>query len=127
MPIRRSEDGGLRVALVTSRDTRRWVIPKGWPWPDRDDHQAAAEEAREEAGLLGEIGATSIGTYTYGKRQKSRVVPIQVTVFVLVVTTELDDWPEQDERRRVWFTITEAADAVHEAELADLIRGLAAA
>jgi 8-oxo-dGTP pyrophosphatase MutT (NUDIX family) len=53
LPVRRNPDGSLSVLLVTSRETRRWVIPKGWPWPDRDDYVAATEEAREEAGVLG--------------------------------------------------------------------------
>ena len=30
LPYRLS-DGGLEILLVTPRDTRRWVIPKGWP------------------------------------------------------------------------------------------------
>ena len=50
LPVRRNPDGSLSVLLVTSRQTRRWVIPKGWPWPKHEDHVAAAEEAREEAG-----------------------------------------------------------------------------
>ena len=65
LPVRREADGSLLVLLVTSRDRRRWVIPKGWPWPDREDCVAAAEEAREEAGVLGRaqsIGSTPIAS-----------------------------------------------------------------
>ena len=36
LPVRYSHDGLVLVLLVTSRETARWVIPKGWPWPDRE-------------------------------------------------------------------------------------------
>ena len=124
LPVRRGDDGEWRIMLVTSRETRRWVVPKGWPWPDRPDHEAAAEEAREEAGLLGKVASRSIGTYSYDKRRRSGVVPVLVTVFVLEVTDELDGWPEQDQRQRTWFTVSDAAAAVDEPELAALIRSL---
>lgn len=48
VPLRREADGTQFVLLVTSRDTRRWIIPKGWPWPGVEDWIAATEEAREE-------------------------------------------------------------------------------
>ena len=124
LPVRRGDDGEWRIMLVTSRETRRWVVPKGWPWPDRPDHEAAAEEAREEAGLLGKVASRSIGTYSYDKRRRSGVVPVLVSVFVLEVTDELDGWPEQDQRQRTWFTVSAAAAAVDEPELAALIRSL---
>jgi hypothetical protein len=31
LPWRIGEDGMHQVMLLTSRETRRWVIPKGWP------------------------------------------------------------------------------------------------
>lgn len=124
LPFRRLEDGSLRVLLVTSRETRRYVIPKGWPWRGVKDHKAAAEEAREEAGILGKARKKSIGTYTYDKRQPEGVVPVRVRVFLLEVIEELDEWPESAERKRTWFTPERAARAVDEPELARLIRAL---
>lgn len=124
LPFRRVEDGSLRVLLVTSRETRRYVIPKGWPWRGVKDHRAAAEEAREEAGIIGKAGKKSIGSYTYDKRQPDGVVPVRVRVFLLEVSRELDEWPESAERKRTWFTPEKAARAVDEPELAELIRAL---
>ena len=124
LPVRRDEDGILRVLLVTSRETRRYVIPKGWPWRGVKDHNAAAEEAREEAGILGRIARKALGTYTYDKRRDTDTVPVRVKVFLLVVEKELDEWPESSQRRRVWFTPAKAAAAVDEPELAELIRTL---
>ena len=69
LPVRRTPSGALRVLLVTSRETRRMVIPKGWPWRGVKDYKAAAEEAREEAGILGKTRKKPIGSYTYFKRK----------------------------------------------------------
>lgn len=126
LPVRRTPTGQLRVLLVTSRETRRLVIPKGWPWPGVKDHKAAAEEAREEAGIRGRIGKSAIGSYSYEKRRLGGDVPVRVKVYLLEVDEVLDDWPEKDERVRVWLTPTRAADAVAEEELADMLRNLPA-
>lgn len=125
LPVRRDEAGNLQVLLVTSRETRRWVIPKGWPWPDVPDYQAAANEAREEAGIVGTTRPQSIGSYGYGKRRKGSVLDVEVAVFLLEVTFEEASWPEQGQRERAWFTPDAAARAVHEPELQALIRTIA--
>lgn len=122
LPFRRGEDGRLKVLLVTSRETRRLVIPKGWPWRGQKDHKAAAGEALEEAGIVGRAGKKAIGDYTYEKRLPDKIVSVKVTVFPLEVEQELEQWPEQGERERVWCSPTKAAAAVDEPELAELIR-----
>ena len=100
LPVRHWHDGSLLVLLITSRGTGRWLIPKGWPWPDCEEWVTAREEAREEAGVLGKTHPESIGSYTYDKRGRTGVVPVQVTVYRLDVTEELATWPECDQRRR---------------------------
>lgn len=124
LPIRFDMRGLTRVMLVTSRETRRLVIPKGWPWAGVDDYRAAAEEAREEAGIIGKIEKRPIGTYTYEKRLARKSVTVRVRVFLLVVESELEDWPECKQRERMWLTLRQAAKAVEEPELAELILGL---
>jgi 8-oxo-dGTP pyrophosphatase MutT (NUDIX family) len=121
LPVRRAADGTLLVLLVTTLETQRWVIPKGWPWPGEHDYTAAAEEAREEAGVLGEPKADSFGTYTYEKRKSKGAVPVRVTVYLLEVSEELDIWPECEVRQRAWFTPGDAAALVQEPELRDLL------
>ena len=69
VPVRQRDNGLLGVLLATSRETVRWVIPKGWPWPDREERMGAAEGARAEAGVIGRISPTRIRTFTYHKRQ----------------------------------------------------------
>ncbi len=125
LPIRRTRAGALRVLLVTSRETRRLVIPKGWPWRGVKDYKAAAEEAREEAGILGKTRKKAIGSYSYNKRRPSGDVAVKVKVFLLEVEEELDEWPERHERERIWCTPQKAAASVDEPELAKLILDLA--
>ena len=124
LPVRIDSDGVLRVMLVTSRGTRRYVIPKGWPWPGLKEHKAAAKEAREEAGIVGKMKKKSIGAYSYSKQLADGEVPGRVRVFLMAVRELLDIWPEQDQRVRAWFTLAEAAQVVDEPELADIIRRL---
>jgi 8-oxo-dGTP pyrophosphatase MutT (NUDIX family) len=121
LPVRRGPDGTLSVLLVTTLQTQRWIIPKGWPWPGQQDWAAAAAEAREEAGVLGEPQQSSIGFYTYEKRRNTGSVPVRVSVFLLEVQEELETWPECKRRRRAWFTLAEAAEAVREPELRALL------
>jgi 8-oxo-dGTP pyrophosphatase MutT (NUDIX family) len=127
LPVRRGPDGTLLVLLVTTLQTQRWIIPKGWPWPGQQDCTSAAAEAREEAGVLGEARAVSIGSYTYEKRRSSGRLPVRVTVYLLEVQQELDTWPECERRQRAWFTLSDAAAAVREPELRSLLLQLKAA
>ena len=112
--------------LVTSRETRRWIIPKGWPIAGVEPHNLAALEAMEEAGLLGRIGDKPIGSYHYDKKRgDGSIVSCTVDTFPLEVEQQMPTWPEQDERRTQWFPAEEAASQVREPELRELIRKLA--
>lgn len=118
----RAQGAGLEVLLVSSRETRRWVIPKGWPMKGKLDHQAAAQEAYEEAGLDGVIAETPFGEYEYLKRLKSGAGRlVKVDVFPMKVTGEHATWPEKGQRTLRWMTPVEAALAVQEPELRGLI------
>ncbi|AWK89323.1 NUDIX hydrolase [Azospirillum thermophilum] len=118
-------DGGPRVLLVTSRETRRWIIPKGWPKKGVKPHKLAALEAYEEAGIVGKASKRPLGSFRYDKRlTETTWVPCRVDVFLLKVTRELDDWPEKDQRRRRWLAPTQAARLVSEADLVDILLAL---
>ena len=121
LPWRRRGDS-IEVLLVTSRETRRWVIAKGNRMVDLDDPAAAAEEAYEEAGVQGEVARVPFGHYPYDKRQKDgRLVPCVVDVYPLEVLIQLGSWPEVDQRQRQWMGVSEASASVNEPELAALI------
>lgn len=125
LPVRSDADD-LRVLLVTSRETRRWIIPKGWPQKGLRDRDAAAREALEEAGLIGKISRRPIGRYRYFKRTLDSFQPCDVAVYRLDVEGEQPTWQEQDERQRAWFSPQVAAHLVDEPELKQLLLALAA-
>jgi two-component system phosphate regulon sensor histidine kinase PhoR len=126
IPVRRAADGRLEVLLITSRETRRWVVPRGNPMAGKSPVEAAAIEAFEEAGISGPVEPEAIGRYTYEKRQRSGgLVPAEVQLFRMSVESESADWPERRERERRWFAPDEAAAAVAEPALAGLIRAIA--
>ena len=122
--VRRADDGSQQVLLITSRGSGRWVIPKGWPAKRLKDHQAAAREAEEEAGVSGKVRSKPIGNYTYPKTDGRSAQPLRVAVFLLSVSRERRRWPERHERRRAWFPVHKAAKEVSEPELRTLIRGV---
>jgi Phosphate transport regulator (distant homolog of PhoU) len=122
-----SVDAPIQILLITSRETRRWVIPKGGMMKGIPPHAAAAVEAEEEAGVLGAACPTPIGSYRYRKRRSSGAsVWADVDVFPFAVTDELETWDEQHQRQRRWFSLTDAADAVDEDDLRALIRSFGA-
>jgi 8-oxo-dGTP pyrophosphatase MutT (NUDIX family) len=125
IPVRWTADGGVEVLLITSRETRRWVVPRGNPIPGKSPADSAAQEAFEEAGIVGAVEPEALGLYSYEKRRRLRgAVPARVHLFRMSVAEERDDWPEKGQRERRWFAPREAAAAVAESELAELIRAL---
>ncbi len=122
LPWRWASAGELEVLLVTSRETRRWIIPKGNA-EHMPPHLDAAREAAEEAGVMGEANPASIGSYIYLKTRADRDDEwLVVDVYALAVTHEAAQWPEMDERQRRWFSQSDAADQLFEDDLAALIR-----
>ena len=121
----RMHRGRVEVLLITSRDTGRWVIPKGWPMAGKDAAEAAAQEAWEEAGVSGEVGADAVGFYGYDKTRKTKeALPCVVSVFPLRVEGLAKRFPERKERRRRWFGAEKAAKLVAEPELQALLARL---
>lgn len=118
----RFDDGALQVLLVTSRDTGRFVIPKGWPMKKLADPKAAAREAFEEAGVTGKPGSKPIGHYDYNKIfGPGFALPCRVTVYPMQAAKILSKWPEKSERKRHWMLLDQAAASVHEPGLRNLI------
>ncbi len=123
LPWRRMADGSVKVLVISSRETRRWVIPKGWPMKGRTPAAAAAQEAFEEAGVVCAVDAEAIGAYRYRKRLRDgRFQGVQVSVFPLEVLVEQLCWPEQAERVKRWISPAEASLMVDEPDLKALLR-----
>jgi 8-oxo-dGTP pyrophosphatase MutT (NUDIX family) len=121
-----TRQGVLHVLLVTSRETHRWIIPKGRPEKRLTPAEVARLEAFEEAGVRGVIQRKPIGVYRSTKRLPSgAIVPTKVRVFVLKVAVQLDVWPEQHQRERQWANLPDAIGLVSEPGLAALLTAMA--
>lgn len=119
----RKHRDGVEVILITSRRSKRWILPKGWPVDGATPSEAAAAEAWEEAGVVGKVQPTVTGMFSYAKvLDDSTRLPCLVAVFPLKVRSVSDNWPERQERRRKWFSLKKAASLVDNPELAVLLK-----
>lgn len=122
LPVK-GKPGSYCVLLVTSRETHRWIIPKGWPIKGRKDHEAAAREALQEAGVSGHIHKHPMGAYTYDKSLADGAIKhVRVMVYLLKVDREISKWLEKDQRKREWVSTREAAKRVDEDGLVKIIK-----
>lgn len=114
--------GVPEVLVVTSRESGRWIIPKGWPIKGKKPHEVAAIEAFEEAGVRGKIKKKRFGYFTYLKQlpDDSRV-PCIVQLHLLEVEKTFENFPERGQRLSEWVSFTEAARRVREPELKSLL------
>ncbi|MDR6757015.1 8-oxo-dGTP pyrophosphatase MutT (NUDIX family) [Mycoplana sp. BE70] len=121
LPYRTNKDGSLEVMLITSRETKRFTLPKGWRMKGKSDHKAARIEAMEEAGVEGKIARKSIGSYFYWKRIDRCFIPVRVTVYPLQAKRTRSRWKERHQRLRKWLQPNDAALLVDEPELMTLL------
>ena len=113
-----------QVLLLTSRETRRWVLPKGWPKTGLSAAETAAEEAWEEAGVRLDAPGQPVGRYCYRKRLKGGVpVETEVDVFAFRTLSFEDEFPERGQRERLWIAPEEAARLVEEPDLSEVLSG----
>lgn len=110
-------DGELEVLLISTSSGKHWTIPKGLIDPGVSVVETIHNEAMEEAGIKGKLLDPAIGTYSFSKWGGI----CQVSVFVMIVETLLDDWLEADIRHRKWVPCCEAAMNVKHADLGRLI------
>ncbi len=116
----------VEVLLITSRDTGRWVTPKGWPMGNKAPHEVAEQEAYEEAGIKGKVSAKPLGNFRYLKRLADGTsVPCQVELYPLLVRKTKSKFPEAAERERRWTSLEEAVEMVHEEEFKLLLEDFA--
>ena len=125
LPIRWTKSGKLEVLMITSRDTGRWIVPKGWTMNGKKPWAAAEIEALEEAGAIGYISHETIGQYTYKKKLgKGLSVTCKVDVYPMMVERLKSNWKERSERTRKWFSAKGAAKRISEPALAKILKSL---
>lgn len=108
------EGADLEICLVTSRRSKRWILPTGWPMHKQTPANAAATEAWEVAGLTGEAIDRCLGVYAYVKTLSTSLMPVIVMVYPVRVTEEHEKWPERKQRKRKWLRPKKAAKRLAE-------------
>lgn len=118
----RIKAGKTEILLITSRGTKRWILPKGWPIKGCSPAEGAAVEAFEEAGVEGKMQPVCVGIYAYDKiMEDAPSIPCLVAIYPLRVKKLLRKYPESGQRRRKWFSRKRAAALVDEPELSEII------
>lgn len=117
--------GKIEVLLISSRDTGRWVIPKGNIEKNEPLYKCARREALEEAGVSGRVGKKAIGYYTYLKDAVKP--PFIVSVFSLEVESVIGTFKEAGKRNFIWVPPSEAVVLVDEPELKGMFRSISGA
>jgi 8-oxo-dGTP pyrophosphatase MutT (NUDIX family) len=127
LPYRFTEAAALEVLVVTTRRSRRWIIPKGWPIKGLTPSKSAAREAFEEAVVIGKIAAKSIGAFRYRKVENGGGVEAEceVKVFPLLVKRQSTIWPESDQRAVQWVDPENAISLIGEPELKAIVAAFA--
>ena len=122
--VYRFEPSALKVLVITSRGTGRWIIPKGWPQIGSTFAETAACEAYEEAGVRGDVSRYPIGSFDYSKNDlpPECLNQFTVAVYALHYSEQAEDWPEREQRIGEWVCPYEAADRVEETGLKDILR-----
>jgi 8-oxo-dGTP pyrophosphatase MutT (NUDIX family) len=127
MPYRFTPDAVLEILLVTTRQSKRWIIPKGWPIKGLRPGKSAAREAFEEAGVRGLVGAKSVGLFAYDKILDENGVQVscEVRVFPLLVQRQSETWPEIEQRTAQWVAPDIALTLIEEPGLKALVAAFA--
>ncbi len=122
LPYRLTRSRALEILLITTRQSKRWIIPKGDPIKGLTPRESAAREAFEEAGVRGAVGEKAIGLFRFQKTLEGAPnVLCEVKVFALNVKAQNKDWPEAAQRKTRWFEPADALIAVKDPDLGFLI------
>jgi len=122
LPVLKSADGEMRVVMVTTRNSGRWTLPKGNLMAGLDPHEAARQEALEEAGLIGRTKKKPIGSYPFWKRLDGFWVLATVMVFPMKVERRIEEYKETGLRQVRDFSFFDAEENVFQPGLKAIIR-----
>lgn len=127
LPYRFTDSAALEVLVVTTRQSKRWIIPKGWPIKGLTPFKSAAREAFEEAGVHGRIGAKTIGSFKYIKLANGSGAEsdCEVKIFPLLVKKQSAIWPESGQRIVQWVDPEKAISLIAEPELKAIVAAFA--
>ena len=112
----------MAVMFVTSQKRGRWILPKGDLKADETHKQGCKREAFEEAGVRGKLLKDFPMTVVIGKSKGRKVENVLVTYYPLLVTEQVDVWPEDHKRERHWSLLENAHKVTERADYLLLIR-----
>jgi 8-oxo-dGTP pyrophosphatase MutT (NUDIX family) len=127
LPYRFTLPAGLEVLLVTTRRSKRWIIPKGWPIKGLRPGKSAAREAFEEAGVRRRVGAKPVGLFTYDKLvdEAGAQTTCEVKVYPLLVKRQSEVWPESQQRTTKWVEPSRGIAMIKEPDLKKILASFA--
>ena len=120
----KTKHGKKRVLIITARQTRQWILPKGWVEKDMSEESVAALEANEEAGVITcPDKIIKMGSYRYKKRVSDKQsVPVNVNVYSMPIHRLRRNFKEKYQRKRKWVSIKKAVKMVTEKNLEKFLR-----
>jgi 8-oxo-dGTP pyrophosphatase MutT (NUDIX family) len=122
LPYRFNDAGALKVLLITTKQSKRWIVPKERPIGGLKPAKCAAREALEEAGVRGAVGKKPIGAFHFVKTvQDGPSLLCRVRVYPMKVKRQMRRWPEAPHRLQRWFEPAAALAAVNDVGLKTLI------
>ncbi|GAA0142768.1 phosphatase [Lithospermum erythrorhizon] len=96
----------LEVMVISTQRGHGKLFPKGGWELDESAEEAASRETIEEAGVLGNM-EPELGRWRF-KSKGGGGIHHEAYMFPLLVTEQLESWPEMDIRQREWMNVTEA-------------------
>ncbi len=120
--VRRGKNG-TEILLVSTRDTGRMILPKGWPERNKPPFKTAAAEAYEEAGVVGKADSRPLGIFkSFKGLNNGRKLKTRVLVFKVQFEKQLKKYPELGQRDCTWLPLDDAIKAVDEKSLKNFLR-----
>ena len=119
---------GDRIAImfVTSQRRGRWILPKGNLKPDESHKKGCKREAFEEAGVKGRIMSELPMTHVVTKSSDGELSQVAVTYYPMLVSKQVDEWPEQAKRERHWALLEDAERVTDREDFQQIIKQFAA-
>ena len=108
IPYIDGKKNGRKIVLITSKTNGYWIFPKGNLIKGKNGVQSAAQEAYEEAGILGKISNDVSYTFSF----KHLGDEYKTTFYPMKVETQLDDWPEVKKRKRKTVSVSKALELI---------------
>jgi ADP-ribose pyrophosphatase YjhB (NUDIX family) len=115
------KDDRIAMLFVTSQRRGRWILPKGDLKAKESHKQGCKREAFEEAGVKGKILKDFPITVTISKSGTANLNSTAVTYYPMLVTEQLESWPEDKKRERHWALLDDASRLVDREDFLNLV------